>query len=474
MRTIVIVAVMLASGTAFAFHTPSVFEDSVAEGGGHRVYFTGSQRQKGYDCGACHVDAARTIRTAVEFSPAVAGAYEPGRTYAITVTLVGEHRGFGAASNQNSFLAEVVDDSGAPAGVMAAPDQDVARLIDDGFVVGGVSTGGGATTWSFAWTAPAAGAGPVAMYVAIVDGDGANSATELTDPGGDDWDTSRLRLCEGSSGCAERASQPVTKSKAIGCSAGGEPSLGILLVVVCVALARRRRALAFVILAGCFDPTGAEECPNRVCGNGATGDGGSVDGSTCAESWSCTTWEAPTGSNMATRTCTDKNQRGTTECKPDEGPTLLPALDLEMFKCDIQPIFQRDCSMMGCHGTNTERPFRVYARGRLRNNEIVNRTGSCIPATGTVNLDEAGTGTIMCEGWLPHTANEWKKNFDSARSFMLDVGNPDDSLMLRMPTVGGLPHIDIKLFTSTDPKYTKIRNWLGGAQRGSTCNTGRN
>jgi hypothetical protein len=80
----------------------------------------------------------------------------------------------------------------------------------------------------------------------------------------------------------------------------------------------------------------------------------------------------------------------------------------------------------------------------------------------------------MCEGWLPHTATEWKKNFDSARSFMIDVTNPDDSLMLRMPTVGGLPHIDIKLFTAADPAYAKIKSWLGGAQRGSTCNTGKN
>jgi hypothetical protein len=335
-----------------------------------------------------------------------------------------------------------------------------------------VSTGTDTTRWEFTWTAPATGTGALTLHVGVVDGDGASSTTELTDPGGDDWAMTTLRLCEGTSGCADRPGPTTTESRVVGCNAGGASSLPVAFGLVLLLAARRRRAVVLALLAGCFDPTGAAECPNRVCG--VAGQDGGADASTCRESWTCSTWEAPAGSNMATRVCTDKNMRGTTECKPSEGPTALPALDMEMFKCDVQPIFQRDCSMMGCHGTNTGRPFRTYARGRLRNDEIVNRVGTCIPATGQVNLFDAATGTIMCEGWLPHTATEWKKNFDSARSFMLDVTKPDDSLMLRMPTVGGLPHIDIKLFTTADPAYATIKSWLGGAQRASTCNTGRN
>ena len=471
MRPIVIaLAVIAASGTAHAFHTPSVFDDGVQEGGGNRVYFTGSPRQKGYDCGVCHVDAAKAISARVDLMPAIDGVYTPGQQYLVTVTLVGEHRGFGAASNQNSFLAEVIDDTGISLGGFTTPDQDTARLVDDGNVVGGVSTGTGTTSWKFTWTAPAAGTGALAIHVGIVDGDGAGSTTELTDPGGDDWAVTALRLCESAAGCADRPPQAITESRVLGCNAGGGSSLPVAIVLGVLLLARRRRAVVLALLAGCFDPTGAAECPGRVCG--VAGDAAGT--SSCMESWTCSTWEAPAGSNTATRTCTDKNMRGTTECKPSEGPTALPALDMEMFKCDVQPILQRDCSMMGCHGTTTGRPFRTYARGRLRNDEIVTRVPSCLPSTGQVNLNEAGTGTIMCEGWLPHTAAEWKKNFDSARSFMLDVTNPDDSLMLRMPTVGGLPHIDIKLFTTADPAYAKIKSWLGGAQRGSTCNTGKN
>jgi hypothetical protein len=57
---------------------------------------------------------------------------------------------------------------------------------------------------------------------------------------------------------------------------------------------------------------------------------------------------------------------------------------------------------------------------------------------------------------------------------MLDVTNPDDSLILREAAKGGLPHAQVKLFGPSDPDYQTIRNWLGGATLGTTCNTGAN
>jgi hypothetical protein len=194
----------------------------------------------------------------------------------------------------------------------------------------------------------------------------------------------------------------------------------------------------------------------------------------CAESWICTPWEAAAGSDMATRTCTDSNNAGTTACKPDVGPTALPALDLELYKCQVHPILQRGCSMLGCHGTETGRAYRIYARGRLRNNQVVNRTGTCLPTTGTVNLAEAGTGTVMCEGWLPHTTEEWKKSFDSARSFMINKAMPDVAELLTQPTIGGPAHAGVKPWRRTDPDYLTVKGWLGGARLGSTCDTGKN
>jgi hypothetical protein len=204
-----------------------------------------------------------------------------------------------------------------------------------------------------------------------------------------------------------------------------------------------------------------------VCGGGTS----SVDGGpACKENWVCTSWEAPPGSDQATRTCTDANNIGTMVCMPPTSATL-PALDLAYYQCNVHPILQRGCGQLNCHGTDQGHPFRLYTRGRWRNDETVADRGSClIPAGTPENLRMLGTGTVMCEGWYPHTATEWNKNFDSARSFMLGVTSPDASLILLEPTKGGLPHAQVKLFSGpTDPSYQTIRDWLAGATYGSTC-----
>ncbi len=458
-----LVLVLLLAG----FHQPASFEAGAGDGGGNRVYFDGSPRHKGYDCTACHTDAPRAITAQIAATPALAGAYQPGASYQIAVTLVGEHAGFGAADNQNGFVAEIVDDTAAPAGMLASPDLDVAQTIDDGNVIAG--EGRGATAWAFTWTAPAAGAGAVTLYLGMVDGNGAASAqVPENDPGGDDVAVARLRLCEGSAGCAAPPAAVQTESKAAGCSASGGG--GSLLVVLALLGLRRRRVLAACVLAGCFAPNVPGECPDHVCGT----PGGGADGSsTCKESWTCTSWEAPPGSDQATRSCTDANNIGTTECMPPTTATL-PPLDLDYYKCRVHPIFQRGCGQMGCHGMDTGHAFRIYTRGRWRNNETVASVNTCPSPGQPVNLQTSGSGTVMCEGWLPHTAAEWKKSFDSARSFMLDVTQPEDSLLLREAAKGGLPHAQVKLFAAGDADYQTIASWLGGASLGSTCNTGKN
>lgn len=478
--TCVLVWLLGAAGTATAFHPPLSFEKTANEGGGGGMFFTGSPRHKGYDCAICHVDPDARIGVELTAVPPdlTAGRYAPAASYELTVRLSGEHRGFGARSNQNGFLMEAVDDRGVAVGSFAPIETGSATVVDDGRVLGGRA--GPETEWRFRWTAPAAGTGALTLYLGMVDGDGAgNTAESQTDPMGDDVAMLAVRACEGSSGCADRATRPPDESPTAGCAAAGTSTATAVAVVLLLLVALRRRSrtrrasiAAALVLGACFDPSTPGECPGRVCGSS---DGGGGDGApACSESWVCTSWEAPPGSDQATRTCTDANQTGTTDCKPSEGPVTLPALDLEYYKCNVQPVLQRGCSMMACHGTATERAYRIYARGRLRNDEIVNRTGTCIPSSGQVNLDEAGTGTVMCEGWLPHTAAEWKKNFDSARSFMLGVTDPDDSDLLQMPVVGGKPHVEVKLFRATDADYLTIRNWLAGAALGGTCNTGVN
>jgi hypothetical protein len=451
------------------FHQPASFDASATDGGGNRVYFDGSPRQKSYDCTACHTEPTRQIDAKLVVTPAVTGAYQAGTLYTIEVSLVGEHLGFGTANNQNGFVAELVDDGGMPAGTLATPDLDKVKTIDDGQVVSG--EGKDLTAWSFTWTAPSAGRGAVTLHLGIVDGNGAASAAvPQNDPGGDDVAVAKLRLCEGSPGCADRVAPAITDSKAAGCSAAGTSSPLLVLLVLLGLRGRRRAALLACALAGCFAPTTPADCPDHVCGGVSGGDAGSM----CAENWVCSSWEAPLGSDQATRTCTDKNSVGTTDCKPATAATL-PALDLEYFKCNVAPIFQRGCGQMACHGTDTEHAFRIYTRGRLRNKQMVFPVNSCLENPNVkVDLQIRGTGTVMCEGWSAHTPEEWKKNFDSSRSFMLGVANPDDSLLLREAAKGGLPHAQVKLFASGDPEYQTIRSWLGGATLGRTCNVGAN
>jgi hypothetical protein len=338
------------------------------------------------------------------------------------------------------------------------------------------------------WTAPAAGTGTLSLHLGVVDANGANdNQMARTDPLGDDVVVIERLLCEGAAACAGADLDDPTwernehleadyrdASYGPGCAAAGRHGgwSGLALLAVVIAFAGRRRAwlLALLLVACSHDLTLPAECRDRICGDASAGPD-PIDSGTpgCTEDWTCTSWEAPIGSDQATRTCTDRNMTGTTECKPSEGPVALPALDLNYFMCQVEPILDRGCGMQACHGTETGRAFRMYSRGRLRNDEIVNRIGTCIPATGTVNLAEAGSGTIMCEGRMAHTQAEWKKNFDSARSFMIAVSSPAESDMLLQPVVGGRPHMGVHLFTTADPDYQTIQAWLGGATQAS-CN----
>jgi len=128
--------------------------------------------------------------------------------------------------------------------------------------------------------------------------------------------------------------------------------------------------------------------------------------------------------------------------------------------------------MLGCHG-DAKNPFRVYviyARGRLRNDELVDNTGTCLKS-GKVNLNKEGTGTVMCEGWLPHTATEWQMNYDSARKFLAPGYTPEETELLLQPTEGmGFAHAGVHPFKKDDASYTIIKRWLSGETLGAPCN----
>ena len=135
-------------------------------------------------------------------------------------------------------------------------------------------------------------------------------------------------------------------------------------------------------------------------------------------------------------------------------------------------------SMHGCHGTETGRAYRLYARGRLRITGLTITEPGCLSA-GTVGPSEACIGNIECKCWsVPQFDTERRRSFDSARGFALDaMGNvladKARSELLAQPQVGGgFAHAGIAMWSAGDAEYSAVKTWLDGAVRGSACNSG--
>ena len=245
----------------------------------------------------------------------------------------------------------------------------------------------------------------------------------------------------------------------------------------------RREILAalMVSVAGCTEAGSKDDpCPRGVCiGTSESPDGGDGGGAGpgapggCAVAWTCTPWTKD-ASGKFVRTCADANKCGTDAGKPPTGPIDLPNLDLDYYKCKVEPILDKSCAMMGCHGNEVGRPFKLYARGRLRHSEMVPGAPSCPNSSTLRDLQKEGSGTAMCLGWSKHTAAEWQQNYDNARSFMVGLTNPDDSDLLAQVRYGGKAHTGVHFFQQADPDYQTIAAWLSGAKLGTTCDPSPN
>lgn len=132
-----------------------------------------------------------------------------------------------------------------------------------------------------------------------------------------------------------------------------------------------------------------------------------------------------------------------------------PALDEAYFRCRVQPVLTKDCSMFACHGDG-RRYFRVYARNRLR-----------YQLSG-----EAQRNALM-------TLAERTANFDAARAFV-DENSPSDSLLLKKPlaqSAGGYFHRGETIYnrgnvflTRDDPEYKALAAWIvDGAKEDPNC-----
>jgi hypothetical protein len=237
-------------------------------------------------------------------------------------------------------------------------------------------------------------------------------------------------------------------------------------------------------------------CPAQtICGNGGsgttssgasnptssgtmtTGAGMTTSNSTgsgmCVEAWECGPWTTNGTDDNGTRVCVDLDGCGTTANKPVTTATL-PSLDMNYYKCKVEPVLDKGCAMMGCHGSDG-RGLRTYARGRYRMaGEIV--MAACGGPTQTKDLKDC-IGSIECACYIaPHTANEWRRNFDAARGLLLDtagqqLADSDQSELIQQPMEGtGKAHAGYKLFKSTDAEHATLKAWLD-KQTLASCST---
>jgi len=207
-------AIVASSAAVVAFpFNKSWHESATGVAGTNRAgaggyYGTGGKTDKGIKCSHCHILPAGTtsmIGITVTANPAfvVAGndtKYVPGQAYVITIAMTGEHLGGGKGSNDptsmnnhNGMAATIENANGQRAGRFqsdAGQDSNACPTQNPYPGMPGAVSPVGKTTfmygnchgvlplqlqkltsWTFTWTAPAAGAGDLTLFIGMVDGD---------------------------------------------------------------------------------------------------------------------------------------------------------------------------------------------------------------------------------------------------------------------------------------------------------------
>lgn len=193
-----VAALLIAQPLARAFHTGQTFDDAPGAGGAGGLFYAGSPRERGWTCQACHTDAPGKIQVDIASTPTdlfSTQQYTPDTAYDFTVTLH-ERLGLTAGiSNHNGLVVVALGDTPGEDGRLGGFAPNTFHVRGDNII----ATAGleeGITTWTFSWTAPSAGSGPVTLYFGVVDGNGAETGpTEnLTDPIGDDVFMTSIRV----------------------------------------------------------------------------------------------------------------------------------------------------------------------------------------------------------------------------------------------------------------------------------------
>ncbi len=125
---------------------------------------TGSPGDGGATCTQCHSGTAQTqgglIATTIPFA-----GYEPGQTYTITVSANM------AGISKYGFELTAESAGGVKQGTFSITDPARTKKVNGGKAVthtsGGTVASGNAISWSFDWTAPAAGTGQITFYTTV-------------------------------------------------------------------------------------------------------------------------------------------------------------------------------------------------------------------------------------------------------------------------------------------------------------------
>jgi hypothetical protein len=188
-------AVLLSPAAARAWDGPNyLYADAAGQQpGAGGLIGTGGAKDRGITCAHCHTQSQGLISVKVDFTPAlptVGGqtTYSPGQQYQVSVKLLGEHLGLSGCgqytANVNNFAAAFEDGTGKPTGVLGSDSGQssascpaaLPKPINGTTVLWGdchaITSAGkpDQTSWSFTWTAPAAGTGPVRLHYGAVDG----------------------------------------------------------------------------------------------------------------------------------------------------------------------------------------------------------------------------------------------------------------------------------------------------------------
>ncbi len=192
---------------------------------GGDIHGTGSNHDWGVTCAHCHINDKQQqgkIDFTISTSPAFAkknglDSYVPGTTYQVTTAMTGEHLGLALVNtNFNGFGLTIEDQSGKTQGVFLSDETPpkssvncvaVPTMLPDAIVKGTTTVRGDChtlvslaksnlTTWTFSWTAPAAGAGPLTIYYGVVDADYSTNGSTRSSLG-DDVKVGTKKLVEG-------------------------------------------------------------------------------------------------------------------------------------------------------------------------------------------------------------------------------------------------------------------------------------